>query len=137
MSDYSFGINFLKQWYSSAFRGVITFQGVLSRYTQAQIESLGRMARNLPLNRWKDAIDLANKDFKGASVPSKSYWNSYILAVGGNIDYGKIAGEVAIETIDFMGNLSKYSLIAIAVGGIAALLVYSGGLGKIKNAWKN
>lgn len=145
MSDYSFGLNFLKQWFNSSYRGVLTFQGAIAKYSTDQISSLGKMVRGMPSNKWRDVITLANKEFTGSSVPPKSYWNSYILAVGGSIDYGKIAGEVAVDTFDFIGSLSKYGLLIAGVALVAGVVVYAGNasgksagfLKGLKNAWKN
>jgi hypothetical protein len=130
MTDYSFGVNFLRSWYNSGFRSVLTFAGVLAKFSNAQIESIGKFARILPTSRWGSVFTLANKDYTGASVPSKSAFNSYFLAVGGDIDYGKIAKEVALETFDLVGMLSKYGLGIAVIVGVGAVLIFANSSGK-------
>lgn len=136
MSDYSFGINFLKQWFNSSFRGVLTFQGVLGFFTQNQIESIGRFARILPSGKWQNVFNLSNKDYKGTSIPSRAAFASYFMQVGNDIDWSKIAGDVALDTVQFVGSISKFGLIAAGSVIAIGLLVYATGKSGILNARK-
>jgi len=136
MTDYAYGINFLKQWFASGYRGPLTISGVLASFDQGKIESLGRLARINSTSKWNDVFKLANKEYSGSQIPSKAAFNSYFLQVGGKIDAVKIAGEVALDTVNFVGNLSKYGLMIAAIAAIGAVLIFANNSGKLLSARK-
>lgn len=126
MSDYNYGVNFLKQWFSSANRGSLTIADVLAKFTTAQIETFGKLARSIPTGKWSEVISLANKEY-GAVTPSRAAFNSYFLTVGGTIDTLQVVKDGLSQSVDDAASVAKgvftFGLPMILIGAVVILFV--------------
>lgn len=124
MSDYNYGINFLRQWFNSKGRGSLTFTEAYGKFTTAQIETFGKLARSMPMSKWEDVIDDANDEY-GSAVPSRAAFNSYFLSAGGSIDILKVVKDGLTQSVEEAADVAKTAFkISIPLVLVAAAVVF-------------
>lgn len=130
--DYQFGLGFLRKWWAkttNAPTGEPGFQAVIKKYTDAQIESFGAMARRLDgqfifgVSKLDRIINKAISE-NGYNAPSRAAWNSYFLSETSEIDTVGIVKDTAVDTAKMVGKVAvfggaAYLGIGLLIGGIA------------------